>query len=78
MARTVAGPESFKNTSLLLWRWTRVTMNNMQEVTILLDEYTQQWIKEAMDSFWQHGDGYIEPVDPLDEFMDEVREMLYD
>lgn len=50
----------------------------MVELKRALDEVTVEWRKAIMASFWRDGDGYIEPVDPLDEFMDEVRDMLYE
>lgn len=48
----------------------------MVELKRILDEVAVEWRKSIMASFWRDGDGYIPPPDPVDEFMDEVRDML--
>lgn len=46
-----------------------------EEFDLELERIGEEWMAEIMAGFWRDGEGYIE-VDPVQEFMDEVRNMI--
>jgi hypothetical protein len=48
-----------------------------EELLFHLDMIMAEWKNEVMEEFYRDGDGYIPPVDPVDEFMQDVEEMVH-
>jgi hypothetical protein len=51
----------------------------VEEAYQVLDEVMIDYKRELMEEFWRDSDyKYMPPIDPVEEFMDDVREMLYE